>query len=489
MAAPLGAVPVALTPPLTALFAAIVLALVPSWRIAVWINVAASVATFVAALCLALGQPRSSAFLLNDPLAIHLVLLTSFVGATTALVSTRYVAAEMALGRLDRPRLRIYHGLFQALIGFVILALLSNNLAVTWMAMEAAVIAGVCATGLPATREAVTAGAKFFLLGAIGLAVALFGTVLLYWSALPVLGPGLPGMTWSALFAAAPRCSVGLLNVAFVCLLLGYGTQAGIAPTHLWVADAQTEAPTPIAAVLLLLPMNAALCIVLRLRHLLASNPHAIAPGPPLMAIGLLSLLVAAFGIWGQRDAKRFLAFSAIGQSGIVVFALGLGSLAGIFACLLQMTFQTLITAAALLCVGRAAQIKAGQSFSDLAGLPTTQATLGLAVAAAIVALAGLPPFGLFPSEYLILMETMRHVPWLLIPLGLGLAAIAWSMLARLPGLCLGPRAPDRVPSPAPLAATDVAPAFLHLLIALVLGFAMPGAVVAWFGAVAASAG
>ena len=438
-------VSIAAVVPLVPLIAAVVLALVPAWRIASWINVAASVATFAAACALVRFAPARGPFILADPLAIHLVLLTSFVGLTTSFVSVRYVQAEVALGRLDAPRLRVYHALYQAFIGFMLLALLSNNLGVTWMAIEAATIAAAMAVGLPGTRDAVVASWRFLIIAGLGISLALFGTIVLYLAALPALGPGLPAMSWDALLVAARRCRGTLLNLGFVFLLIGYGTKAGLAPMHIWMPDAQAEGPTPISAVLAGSMMNVVLFIILRLRKLLAANADAIAPGPPIIALGLLSLLVAAFSLWRRGDVKRFFAFASIAQNGVVAYAFGLGGSAAIFAGVLHMTFHTLVRSAIFQCAGRAAQIKAGPTFADIGGLLATHRALGLTLAAGIIAIAGLPPFGLFSSEILIIAQTMQRSPWLFAPLGLGLVVAAWAMLS-----CLGPRTPDRLPSPRP---------------------------------------
>jgi hydrogenase-4 component F len=367
----------------------------------------------------------------------------------------------------------------------MLLALLSNNLGVTWVAVEAATIAAVLVVGLPRTDAAVEASWKFFLICGVGIALALFGTIVLYLAALPALGPGLAAMSWSALAPAAAGCRGTLLNLAFVFLLLGYGTKAGLAPLHAWMPDAHAEGPTPVSAVMSGSILNVALFVILRLRGLLAANAEAIAPGPPIMALGLLSVLMAAFSLWRRRDVKRFFAFSTIEQSGLAAFAFGLGGPAAVFAGLLHLTLHTLAKSAIFQCVGRASQLKGGQTFAAIGGLIGNHRALGLVLAAGIIALAGLPPFGLFTSEFLIVSETIRRVPWLSVPLGLGIVVGAWALGARLLSLCLGAPTPDRGPSPSLLA---LAPAMLHLAAVLVLGLAMPAAVVAWLTGIAAAA-
>ena len=178
------------------------------------------------------------------------------------------------------------------------------------------------------------------------------------------------------------------------------------------------------------------------------------------MALGLFSVLLAAFSLWRQDDVKRFFAFSTIEQSGIAAFAFGLGGTGAIFAGLLHMTLHTLLKSAIFQCVGRAAQLKGGQTFADIGGLFAGHRQLALALAASIVALAS-------------------------IPLAIGLVTGAWALILRLQTLCLGAPTPDRGPAPAAFA---LAPAWLHLALVLVFGLAMPGAMVAWLQTIAVSA-
>lgn len=465
---------------------AIALALVPSWRQGAWINAGVSTVGFLVACALPWQIGHAGPLLLVDRLAVHFALLTAFVAMTTAWFSLTYIRAEILARRIDRRRLRLYHAMFQTFAGGMMLALLSNNLGVTWVAVETATIAAVLVVGLPRTAEAVEASWKFFMVCGVGIALALFGTVVLYLAALPALGPGLGPMSWSALGPAAAKCNGAVLNLAFVFLLLGYGTKAGLAPLHGWMPDAHAEGPTPVSAVLAGSILNVALFVILRLRSVMETNAlagaGAISPGPPIMALGLLSLLLAAFSLWRRRDVKRFFAFSTIEQSGISAFAFGLGGAAAIFAGLLHLTLHTLIKAGIFQCVGRAAQMKGGQTFANMTGLVSSHKTLGLTLAAGILALAALPPFGLFTSEFLLISATVRRLPWLALPLGLGILVGAWALLMRLQSLCFGPPSPDRGPAPTGLM---LAPVWLHLGIVVVLGLAMPASMLGWMTAMA----
>ena len=174
-------------------------------------------------------------------------------------------------------------------------------------------------------------------------------------------------MAWTVL-AACRRLDPALLDVAFVFLLLGYGTKVGLAPLHAWLPDAHAEGPTPISAVLSGLLLNVALYALLRFKMLLAVNAAALAPGPLMVTLGLFSLVFAAFMLYRRRDIKRLFAYSSIEHMGIITFAFGMGGLAN-FAGLLHMTMHSLTKSAIFFAVGHVAQVKGTQRIADMGGL------------------------------------------------------------------------------------------------------------------------
>ena len=200
-------------------------------------------------------------------------MLTTFVGFTTSVFSASYIAHELEIGRLTPTYLRFYHAMYQMLMFAMNLALVANNIGLMWVAIELATLTTVLMVGIYRTHEALEAAWKYFILGSVGIALALFGTILVYMAAQPVIGEGLDAMVWTVLVAHAADFDPALLNVAFVFLLLGYGTKVGLAPLHAWLPDAHAEGPTPISAVLSGLLLNVALYAVLRFKMLLAANP------------------------------------------------------------------------------------------------------------------------------------------------------------------------------------------------------------------------
>src|SRR5690606_15565032 len=179
--------------------------------------------------------------------------------------------------------LRFYHAMYQVMMFGMNLALLANNIGLMWVAIELATLTTVVMVGMYRTHQALEAAWKYFILGSVGIALALFGTILVYMAALPVVGEGVDAMVWTVLAQNAPALDANLLHLAFVFLLLGYGTKVGLAPLHAWLPDAHAEGPTPISAVLSGLLLNVALFAVLRFKMLIAASPDAISPGPLLV--------------------------------------------------------------------------------------------------------------------------------------------------------------------------------------------------------------
>src|SRR5205814_5254728 len=223
------------------------------------VNVMATLASFVVALSLFFGRPSPTSYFLVDDLNNVFIVLTTFVGFTTSVFSASYIGHELETGKLTPTFLRFYHAMYQILMLAMNLALIANNIGLMWVAIELATLTTVLMVGIYRTHEALEAAWKYFILGSVGIALALFGTILVYMAARPVIGEGADAMVWTTLIEKAGSFSPELLNVAFVFLLLGYGTKVGLAPLHAWLPDAHAEGPTPISAVLSGLLLNVAL--------------------------------------------------------------------------------------------------------------------------------------------------------------------------------------------------------------------------------------
>ena len=211
--------------------AAAILALVPDYRLGARINMLACLVTLLVALSLFVTEtPPTGTYFLVDDLNIVFIALNTFVGFTTSVFSASYIGHELATGRLTPTYLRFYHAMYQLLLFAMNLALVANNIGLMWVAVEIATLTTVVMVGLYRTHEAIEAAWKYFILGSVGIALALFGTILFYMAAQPVVGEGLDAMTWTVLIARVAEFDGLLINVAFIFILLGYGTKVGLAP-------------------------------------------------------------------------------------------------------------------------------------------------------------------------------------------------------------------------------------------------------------------
>jgi hydrogenase-4 component F len=456
------------------------LAFIPDYRLGSRVNVAASGAVFFCALFLLFDRPDKTTYLFVDDLNIVFVVLSTFIGFTTSAFSASYIGHELETGKLTPAFIRFYHAMYQALMFSMNLGLLANNIGLMWVAVELATLTTVLMVGTYRTHEALEAAWKYFILGSVGIALALFGTIFVYMSAQPVLGEGYDAMVWTSLMEHAQDFNPHLLNVAFVFLMLGYGTKVGLAPMHAWLPDAHAEGPTPISAVLSGLLLNVALYAVLRYKMLLSANSAAIAPGSLMIILGLGSLIFAGFMLYTRKDVKRLFAYSSIEHMGIITFAFGMGGPLANFAGLLHMAMHSLTKSAIFFAVGHVAQVKGTQKIADIRGLTESHPLLGWGLLAGVIAIAGLPPLGVFMSEFLVVTSTFAREPLLAIPLVFGLLISFGALLLRVTGLAFG----EPTASLGKVEAS-FAPILVHLSLVLAAGLYLPPRLVAWFQNVA----
>lgn len=444
---------------------AVVLAALPSARLAAMTNIGVS-AVALALAALLFWQPQGGqGWLRLDTLNLPLLALSFIIGLATAVFSGGAAAEGCA---------RAWHGGFQLFMGAQALALLSDSMGVTWVALVIATIASALMVASQRTAPAVQAAWKFLLLCGTGIGLALFGTVLLQFAAQP-LGASL---SWGTLRGAAEQCDPAALSLGFVFLLAGYGSLAGLVPLHSWLPDVEAEGPPAMPALLCGLLPNAALLAVLRAKAVLGANSEAVAPGIFLLALGLASVLLAGLALWQRGRARRLFAWASIGQIGLAAFAFGLGGSAANMAGLLLLLGHALGKGAAAFGIGHAEQVKGRQEIAEMGGLCASHPRLGWALALAIAALVGMPPFALFAGLFLLLTELAARGTWLLLPLGLGLLGMVAAMVTALQELCLagaGAEAPQRRGGWTRAEAMALGPLWLLLVLALLLGVALPG--------------
>jgi hydrogenase-4 component F len=454
------------------------------------LGVGASLVTFTAAVALTIRVIRDGPLttfegqFFMDSFNVVLVALTSFVALTTAIFSRPYMRIEADRGKVKPAALRLFYAMFQVFSFTMLLALTTNNMGILWVALEAATLSTVLLISLYRTPEAIEAAWKYFILCSVGIAQALFGTILLYFAAEKVLGSGGTALLWTDLNQVKSQLEPTVMSLAFVFLLVGYGTKVGLVPVHNWLPDAHAEGPTPISAVLSGLLLNIALYAVVRCKVLTDGALGSPFAGGLMMGFGLLSMVVAAFLLSRQRDIKRMFAYSSIEHMGLMTFAFGMGGVAGTFGALLHMTMHSLTKSAIFFAVGHAAQNTGTQIMADIRGLIRTNPTIGWGLMLGSIAILGLPPFGVFASEFIILTTAMREQAWatpfLLVSLGVAFAAIFGKVQPMVFGETTLPRLPHQ---PA------LVPVFLHVALVLVMGIYIPPYLAAWYRQAAALIG
>jgi hydrogenase-4 component F len=468
---------------LTPLIGAIALIWVRRLNVAGWINVLVSTVNLGAAVWLAWEVARSREIagmsFRVDAFNVYLLVLTALVGLTTAIFSRPYMRHVCATGRTSERGMRLYHTMYQAFMFTMLLALSTDNLGVLWVAVEGATLATVLLVSLYRTPEAVEAAWKYFILCGVGIALALFGTVLTYFAAQHVMTDSAKGLTWSVLYAQAGALHPAVMSLAFVFLLVGYGTKVGLVPMHQWLPDAHSEGPTPMSAVLSGLLLNVALYALVRLKMLvdgsLAGTQTPQLAGHLLMGFGLLSFLVAGLFLHRQRDIKRMFSYSSIEHMGLMTFAFGIGGPLATFGALLHMLVHSLTKSAIFVTVGHAAHIAGTQSIDHIRGLIRTQPAVGWSLLVAVAAIAGFPPFGVFTSEFLLLTATMQSWPWLTVALLSGLVIAFAGLFRHLHPMVYGaaPEGQGRVEA-------NMVPVLVHLGLVLWLGLSIPDFLARW---------
>jgi len=474
----------------TPLLGGLLLALFGCRRHAAELNSAMSFATLVASIFLTVRVISDGPItewneqFFVDSFNVLFVTLTAFVAFTTSLFSRPYMRIEQAHGKLTVNMLRLYHSMYQLFTFTMLLVLLTNNMGIMWVAMEAATLTTVLLVSLYRTPASLEAAWKYFILCGVGLALAMFGTILLYFAAEKVLGAGGTALLWTHLDDVKNQLEPTVLMLAFVFLLVGYGTKVGLVPLHSWLPDAHAEGPTPVSAVLSGLLLNVALYVLVRSKVLVDGTLHSHLAGNLMMGFGLLSVVIAAFLLSRQKDVKRMFAYSSIEHMGLITFAFGMGGPVATFAALLHMTMHALTKSAIFFAVGHATQKSGTQLMESIRGLIKTNPTIGWGLMIGTLAILGMPPFGVFASEFMILTTAMHDYPWtmpfLLIALGVAFAAI----FSRVQRMVFGETSGRRLPHPPALI-----PVFVHLGLVLTLGLYIPPYLATWFKQAAALIG
>jgi hydrogenase-4 component F len=339
-----------------------------------------------------------------DGLSALVLVLTAFAGLLSGLYSVGYLERNERAGFVSAKKRTELLGLVPAYLAALLLVAVSNNLGVLWIAVEATTLASVFLVAFQNRDTSLEAAWKFLVLGSVGLAFALLGTVLLFASGQGVLGEEMSALDWTRLVAHASQLHPFTVKLAVVFLLIGYGTKAGLAPMHTWKPDAYREAPSPAGVLMAVGMMNGSLYALLRVHLVSRAVLGPEFSGRLLLGLGLASVLVATPFILIQWNLKRLLAYSSIEHVGIMAVGFGLGGEKAAFGALLHMTYHTFAKPVAFFSAGTLAQLHRSSDFDEIGGgtLKTSPLASSLLVLAALM-VTGSPPFGLFWSEMTIL--------------------------------------------------------------------------------------
>jgi len=472
---------------LTPLIGGIALGLIRSPKLAAKFNILTSSLTFAFSLLLAfevLGHTSLDAmdgWFHLDAYNVFLVALTAFVGMTTTIFSKPYMQHELEIGRVNERRMRLYHSMYQLFQFGMLLGFTTNNIGVLWVSLELATLATVLLVSLYRTPASIAAAWKYFILCGMGIALALFGTILVFFTSSTILGHGNEALTWSLLYAQAGQLDPAVMSIAFCFLMVGYGTKVGLVPMHAWLPDAHGEGPTPVSAVLSGLLLNLALYALVRFKMLVDGSTHTDMAGHIMMGFGMVSLLVAAMSLHKQRDIKRMFSFSSIEHMALMTFAFGIGTPLAAFAALLHMTVHSLVKSGIFFTVGHAAQVMGTQKMAEIRGLIYHHPGIGWGLLIGTAAIAGFPPFGVFMSEFLLFTATLESYPWLAVPLLLGLLVAMGGLFRFVQPMVYGETAEH-----AKHVHINMMPVYIHFGLALILGLSIPMFLSHWYHQAAA---
>jgi len=380
-------------------------------------------------------------FLRADALSAWMVLLISAVSLATSLYAVSYFRRDLAGGVVSERRWREFYVLTPLFATGMLLVVLANNLGVMWIAVEATALSSVLLVALYNRQNSLEAAWKYVMLGGLGLVLALFGTILTYAAAIVPPRSEMASFNWSSLQAMAPHIDQHLMTLAFIFVLVGYGTKAGLAPMHTWLPDAHSEAPSPTSAMLSGVSLKIALYALLRFHILTTACLGTGLSRHLLLGFGLFSMLLAGPFILMQKNLKRMLAYSSLEHVGLICAAVGMNAPLTVFGAMLHMGCHALTKPVLFFAAGNIHQQYHTLEFrrigSGLAGaMPATALLLGLAA----VAVCGLPPFGLFVSELTVIAGGFTsQQSWVSVVILASLIVVFCGVLNKFSGMLLGP--------------------------------------------------
>src|ERR1039457_4735699 len=443
-------------------------------------GIIAALAVWLGAEVLAHGTVEAfGGFLRAGALSALVVGLTAFVALVCGIYAVGYLREEERAGKINARLLHRYYVLTPIFIGTMMAVPLVNNLGLLWVAIESTTLASVLLVRFYNQKSSLEAAWKYIIIGSAGIALALFGTLLTYFSAVQVVGEHAENsFNWSVLIEVADKCQPAAMRLGFVMVLVGYGTKAGLVPMHTWKPDAYAEAPVPSAALLGAAFINCAIYGIMRFYTLAAKCLGHDYTGHLLVLFGVASILVAAPFVLVQRNFRRLLAYSSIDHAGIMVAALGFGGKLGALGAMLHMIFHAVAKPLMFFCAGNVQQYYGTPFLRRVHGvihrLPWTGGLFLLATFAVI----GTPPFSIFQSEFTALSAAVAaNHTWAAGLFVLGVVTVFVGFLLHMSQMNLG-ASPETTP-PAAECPWKMGAMLLVAAVILAFGFWVPSSILA----------
>lgn len=454
---------------------ALLMLLVGGAKIAGYINVMVTAVNFVMSLFVAYYFLQYGSFVVMgqyfyiDAFNLLVIVLATFTAMTTAFFSNTYMWYNVTINQLSRNQLRLYHAMYQLFIFASLVVLTTNNLGILWVAIEGATLATVLLVGMYRTKEAVEAAWKYFILCIVGVALTLFGTVLIYFSSISVLPQIDTRLLWNVLVEHASTFDPNIIKIAFIFIMVGYGTKIGFVPLHNWLPDAYTECPAPVTVLLSGVLSNVSLYALIRFKILVDHALNNNLTGNLLIGFGLLSFVVGAAFLQRQRKLKRLFSYSSIEHLGLIAIAFGIGGKTATFIGLFYMLVHSLAKSAIFIIIGGIIQQVGTQLIEKIRGLIKINSELGWSLIIATLVMAAVPPFGIFTSELLLFIASVNFSPFLAVILIFGLIYALAGLLRNIQPVVYGEPITNITKK-----SFLIIPAYIHLGVVLILGLYIP---------------
>ncbi|MEI8346727.1 MAG: proton-conducting transporter membrane subunit [Pseudomonadota bacterium] len=349
-------------------------------------------------------------FVLDYLSAYHLMIMV-LVYLVISIYTLGYFRGEIHEYQVTNRRLSQFNALWLLSFGSMLTVLLSNNIAIMWVGVEATTLFTTFLICFHKTKNSLEAMWKYILICSVGVALAFIGITFITMSSSDSMGNDI--LFWTYLMEKAEMLNPGFVKIGFIFIVVGYGTKAGLAPMHNWLPDAHGQAPSPVSAMFSGLMLNIALYGVSRFLPIVEISTGKIEWALSILRlIGLTSMVVAAAFIAYQKDLKRLLAYSSVEHMGIIAFALGMGK-EGAFFALFHTFNHSFAKTLAFLSAGRLIQTYKTQNISEMNSILKISPLWGMGLVTAMLTLVGMAPFSIFVSKFYIAKIALGKEYWI----------------------------------------------------------------------------